>query len=120
MLYAVDDDLNLYFATHAESYKSKNAQENPVISVSVWEHQKMLIQLDGDVETITNPDEQAKVLDMLADASTKEEDFWPPVFRIKGGDYAVFKIKPTWMRALDLENSNVHQEDSPFSEINLD
>ena len=119
MLFAIDDSFNIYFATHRNSYKSKNLLSNPKVGIAIWEHTKMLIQIDADVEEITNSDDVAKALDMLADQATKSEEFWPPVFRINNGEYVIFKAKPYWARALDLTRSTIRQEDTPFTEINL-
>jgi len=59
------------------------------------------------------------VIDAFADAATKDSNFWAPIFRIKRGDYCLFKIKPTWMRVLDLAHSTVRQESSPSTEIKI-
>jgi nitroimidazol reductase NimA-like FMN-containing flavoprotein (pyridoxamine 5'-phosphate oxidase superfamily) len=119
MLYAIDDDFTMYMATHIDSYKSKNLLENPNIGISIWEIQKMLVQIDAEVEKIEDSNVVAETLDKLADAASKDISFWPPVFRIEGGDYIVFKIKPYWIRALDLTQNTIRQEDSPFTIINL-
>jgi nitroimidazol reductase NimA-like FMN-containing flavoprotein (pyridoxamine 5'-phosphate oxidase superfamily) len=119
MLYTIDDDLNFYFGTHADSYKIKNLKSNTKVSLVVWEFGKIQVQANGISETIESKEEQDRVLDKLADAATKDVNFWPPLFRIKGGEYTVIKIKPTWMRVLDLSNNNVRQDESPFTEIIL-
>jgi general stress protein 26 len=119
MLYTADDDLNFYIATHRNSYKSQNLIKNPVASISIWEHNKMLVQSDVSVSEVTNPETADKILDALADQATEKKDFWPPVFRIKGDDYVIFKLSPTWIRGLDLTRNTVHQDDSPFIEVKL-
>ena len=119
MLYAVDDDFTMYMATHIDSYKSKNLIANPKIGISIWEKEKMLVQIDAVVEKIESEVDVESTLNKLAESASKEDDFWPPVFRIKGGDYIVFRIKPYWIRALDLNQNTLRQEDSPFTIINL-
>lgn len=119
LLYYVDDELNFYFATHSDSFKTIKIRKNPVISLSVWEHHEMLVQADGDVTEITDLKEKLATIDRLAESTSKGEDFWPPLFRIKGEDYVVFKIKPFWLRKLDLVNDTMTQIDSPFEEVQL-
>jgi nitroimidazol reductase NimA-like FMN-containing flavoprotein (pyridoxamine 5'-phosphate oxidase superfamily) len=117
MLYATDTNLHFYCATHNDSYKAKNMLDNPQVALTVWEHQKMMVQVDGVAEQVREQGKQAEVLDMLADAATHDTSFWPPVFRIKGGDYIVFHIIPTWIRVLDLTQDTMRQEDEPFTTI---
>jgi hypothetical protein len=56
-------------------------------------------------------------MDTFADTATNDPNFWAPIFRIHKGDYIVFRITPTWMRALDLSHNTVRQEETPFSQI---
>jgi nitroimidazol reductase NimA-like FMN-containing flavoprotein (pyridoxamine 5'-phosphate oxidase superfamily) len=119
LLYYIDDELNIYFATHADSIKAKKLKINPLISLSVWEHKKMLIQADGEVSEVVEEDAKLNIIDKLAESSSKGDNFWPPLLRIKGGEYTVFKIKPIWLRRLDLKTDTMTQTDSPFSEIKL-
>ncbi len=117
LLYYVDDDLNFYFATHTDSYKTRKLQKNPKISLSIWQHKEMLIQVDGNAEEVKESSRKLEIVDHLAESANKGEDFWPPLFRIAGEDYIVFKITPTWIRKLDLTRDTMTQEDSPFTEI---
>lgn len=119
MLYTIDDDLNFYFGTHKDSYKIKNLLKNPKISLVVWKFGEIQVQANGTTTPLEDPNEQIKIMDQLADSATKDTDFWPPLFRIKGDDYIIMKIKPNWMRVLDLTNNTVRQEDDPFTDINL-
>lgn len=119
MLYTVDDDMNFYFGTHKDSFKIKNLLTNPKISAVVWEFGKIQVQINGTAIPLEDPSEQVKIMDQLADSATKDSEFWPPLFRIKGGEYILMKIKPTWMRVLDLTNNTMRQESSPFIDIKL-
>jgi len=119
MIYVIDDDLNFYFITYTNSYKAQNLIKNPQCSLTVWQFLQMSVQVDGKTEIIEDEVKKAWVVDMFADASTKDPNFWAPIFRIKGGDYVIFKIQPTWMRVLDLTHNTVRQENSPYTEIKL-
>lgn len=119
LLYHIDQELNIYFATHSDSYKARSLRENPKVSLSVWEHNNMLVQEDGFAEEITDIDEKLSYVDKLAKSSTKGDDFWPPLLRISGHEYAVFRIKPLWIRKLDLTVDTMTQTNTPFEEINF-
>lgn len=117
LLFYIEDDFTVYFATHKDSYKSQALLSNSKVSMSIWEHNKMLIQADGEATEISDLDEALAVIDKLAESSIKGDEFWPPLLRIKGDSYIVFAIKPIWMRALDLSRDTLTQDDSPFSTI---
>lgn len=119
LLYTIDEDLNFYFGTHKNSYKIKNLLTNPKTSLVVWEFGQIQVQANGVASPVIDPKDQENILDKLADSATKDPNFWPPLFRIKGDDYIIMKIKPTWMRVLDLKTQTMRQEDSPFIDINL-
>lgn len=120
LLYAVDDNFNFYFATRSETYKAKALAINPKVSLSVWEHKKMLIQVDGQAQQISNLERANQVMEMLADSTARIGDFWPPVVQQKQkGEYVVFKIKPFWLRALDLTNSSIKGDRDNFTEFEL-
>jgi nitroimidazol reductase NimA-like FMN-containing flavoprotein (pyridoxamine 5'-phosphate oxidase superfamily) len=119
VLYVVDDACSFYFVTHAGSYKEKFLSANPAISGSVWEHKKMLVQLDGEAFPITDAKEREWLQNEFAKAVTSHPDFWPPLLQIASEQYVMFKITPTWMRALDLSHDTVSLNASPFCEITL-
>lgn len=119
LLYYVEDDFTFYFATHESSYKAKVLLENPAVSLSVWKFNDMLVQVDGTAQPIRDEHEKLAMVDKLAESASKEKDFWPPLLRIKGNDYIVFKITPTWMRQLDMKQNTISQTESPLTEITL-
>jgi len=119
LLYYVDDEFNFFFATHRNSFKAQKLLKNPQISISVWEHKNMMVQVDGIASEIVNEQDKLAIIDKLAESAMKGQDFWPPLLRIGGQDYIVFKIKPNWLRKLDLKRDTMTQEESPFTDINL-
>lgn len=52
LLYYVDNDFNFYFGTKERTYKARALKRVPKISLSVWEHKKMLVQDDGLAEVV--------------------------------------------------------------------
>ena len=119
LLYYVDDEFNFFFATHRSSHKAQKLLKNPQISLSVWEHKNMMVQADGVASEIVNEQDKLAIIDKLAESSMKGQDFWPPLLRIGGQDYIVFKIKLNWLRKLDLKRDTMTQLESPFTDINL-
>jgi uncharacterized pyridoxamine 5'-phosphate oxidase family protein len=119
VVYVIDEHLNFYFVTHKDSYKTRHLINNPHISFSIWEFHKMSIQADGTTAVVENEAEKEWVMNAFGDAATKDPNFWAPIFRIKGGEYVLFKITPHWMRMLDLSRNTVRQHESPFTEIEL-
>lgn len=120
LLFAVDDELNFYFSTRSETYKTKALEANPNVSMAIWEHKKMLIQVDGKAERIEDLEKVNEVIDMLAESVSRIGDFWPPVVRFKDkGEYTAFKISPYWLRSLDLTNESIRENEDPFTEIDL-
>jgi nitroimidazol reductase NimA-like FMN-containing flavoprotein (pyridoxamine 5'-phosphate oxidase superfamily) len=120
LIYYVDEELNFYFTTHSDSHKAKMLKANPRISLSVWEDRNMLIQADGYVDVVTNQDDRNIIMDNLAESIEKGKDFWPPLLRMGNNNYIVFKIKPYWVRKLDLNVETMTQEESPFNELVID
>jgi len=119
VVYVIDDDLNFYFVTYRMSYKAQNLINNPQCSFTIWQFLKMSVQADGMASVVEDETKKAWVIEAFADAATKDPNFWAPIFRIKKGDYCVFKITPTWMRVLDLTHNTIRQEESPFTDIKL-
>lgn len=117
VIYVVDEQLNFYFVTYLHTLKAQNLIANPKCSFVVWEFLKMSVQASGIASIVNDEEKKAWVAEAFADAATRDPNFWAPIFRIKRGDYAVFKIEPTWMRVLDLTHNTVRQEESPFTEI---
>lgn len=119
VIFVTDEDLNFYFVTYRISYKAQNLINNPKCSFAIWQFLKMSVQGAGEASIVEDEAKQAWVMDSFADAATKDPNFWAPIFRIKRGDYCIFKIKPTWLRVLDLTHNTVRQQESPFTEIKL-
>ncbi|MBT4124271.1 MAG: pyridoxamine 5'-phosphate oxidase family protein [Candidatus Pacebacteria bacterium] len=119
LLFALDDDFTLYFATISSSYKAKAIENNKNISFSVWKPEEMLVQANGVVDQITDQKAAEEVVDKIAEAAASLDDFWPPVLQIKGHDYSVYKVKINWLHALDLSSKNLVEKTSLFTEVEL-
>lgn len=121
VLYTINDDFTMYFAVHTSSYKAQTLLKNPKISLSVWDHNEMLVQADGTVTVIEGKELQDMIFTRLASQISRAgEDFWPPVFRVSHDEtYTVFEVKPHWLRSLDLTKPNLTEEKPPFYEVDF-
>lgn len=117
VIYVIDDELNFYFVTYRDTLKSQNLLNNPHCSFVVWEFLQMSVQVIGIAEVVTDTVTEQWVVNTIADAATKDPNFWAPIFRISRGEYILFKITPTSMKTLDLNRNTVRQEETPFTQI---
>jgi uncharacterized pyridoxamine 5'-phosphate oxidase family protein len=120
LAYAIDDDFSFYFITHPQSFKAIALQAHSKVGLSVWEKSKMLVQADG-VASVVPPEDREVAMGKIATAMSEVDNFWPPLFRVVGSgpesrEYIIFKIKPTWLRALDLSHITIKEQELPFSE----
>ncbi len=119
VLFAVDDDFTIYFASLRDSFKARTLQKNNKISLCVWQTKQMLVQADGEVSLLQKKKEAGEALEKIVQSATSLEDFWPPILQIKGHDYQVFKVHLTWMRALDLTSAHISETESMFTDFFL-
>lgn len=116
VVFAIDDDFTLYFATHSDSIKAKALRTNPTISYSVWKLDDMMVQGGGEAREMQG-EEYNQAMNKILKAINQLENFWPPILRITGGDYTAFAVKPTWARALDLSEPSYDGMERPFSDL---
>lgn len=119
MLFTMDDDFNFYFVTRKETRKNRNLIDNPVASISIGFDPPMNVQAEGKVELVEDEKLRGDLFARLAVASDRIDDFWPPILRIEAGEYLLYRIKPSWVRVLDMESRNVNEEEMPLFEIEL-
>lgn len=119
VIFHIDDSMDFYWTARRDSFKAKAVLSNPIISLSVWEHGRMLVQAKGEVIEITDLKEIDGVIDKLAGVVASIDNFWPPILSIEGGEYAIFKIRTNWIRALDLSDIKIKESDEIFSEYYL-
>lgn len=119
LLFAIDDDFTMYFATLKSSHKAQAILNNPNISLSVWQSKEILVQANGIVTQEVDPLKIEDIIDKLASSAAGLNDFWPPILQMTGHDYVVFKVKLTWLHALDLTSTSLVENQSMFSEVNL-
>lgn len=118
VLFAVDDNLNFFFATRRDTAKAKALSLSSEISMSIWEFDKSLVQGTGRALELSGQ-EASDALDMIVNATENVKEFWPPILQIEGDDYVVYKIVPVWLRILDISKDTIHVKEQMFQEIEL-
>jgi len=116
MLFTIDPDFTIYFTTSKDSSKHNALKENPKVGLSVWSENEMLVQIQGSIEELETNDE-LDALDKLAEAAVSKPNFWSPLLQIMKKDYAVFKITPNSIRALDLTIDSMTSATTMFTNI---
>ncbi len=107
-LFATDEKFNICLAMHTDTLRAQQFRKNPNASGVMWEVGDLYIQWRGTVKELHNPKQIDAWLDKLALKAVKLENFWPPIFQFRGQEYAIFVIKPTWMRAMDISQFTIH------------
>ena len=74
LLFSVDDDFTFYFATRNSSHKAKALMQTSKVSLSVWEHNQILVQAHGDTSQATEPKEIDEILEKLASSVSDLSD----------------------------------------------
>lgn len=120
LLFVVDDDLTLYFATRENSKKAKILTQNPNVSLAVWSNQEMMVQIDGASSLVADPTSINQILERLAKTTDTLENFWPPILNYSRQDaYSIFQIKPKFVRALNLKSHTIKSSSPLFTQIEL-
>lgn len=103
MLYAIDDDFNVYFGTRKSYKKYEQIRSNPSVSLSVIEEgldPLRVVDLRGKAEIIPE-NEQEKWFDFL---KTKN----PSKYYVEGADdFVMLRVKPTLVRVLDARSGEL-------------
>ncbi|MBI2414518.1 pyridoxamine 5'-phosphate oxidase family protein [candidate division WWE3 bacterium] len=117
VLFYVDNDLNFYFVTRENSYKAKSLLEDNKISFSVWNQNQMIVQADGVASVFV--DKENKIINEIVESLKLLGEFWPPLLSFSESDYILFKIKPNWLRALNIKDQKIATEKPSFTFIDL-
>ncbi len=103
MLYAVDDDFNVYFGTRTSFKKYEQIRQNPSVSMSVIEEgidPLRVVDVRGKAEIIPK-DEQTKWFDFL---KTKN----PSKYYVEDNDdFVMLRVRPSLVRMLDARSGEL-------------
>lgn len=109
MLFDTDDKLNLYIVTRRESLKTSHLRDNPRASGAVWEVGNLYVQWRGIAKEMTDQKQIDPRMKTLVNKAIEIKKFWPPFFKFHGHEYCVFRIRPTWLRAMDLKHQTISE-----------
>jgi hypothetical protein len=115
MLFATDDKFNICVAMHAETLRAHQLQTNPNASGVMWEIGDLYVQWRGVAKELHDTKQIDAWLGKLAKKAVSLENFWPPIFQFHGQDYALFVIKPVWLRAMDISQLTIRSSE-PLTE----
>lgn len=118
LLFAVEDNFQLYFATKLDTYKERALRVNRLMSVSIWKNREMEVQMSGSAERVTDENVIDSALDKLAMSVNMVDGFWAPILRMNG-EYVIFTMKPDWVRVLDLSSESISESESGFTEFEI-
>lgn len=117
LLFFVDDDFNFYFATHPDAVKYENILRNNSVAWTIggFDGNKN-VQVKGSAEPVEDSALFDSLVEELADRAISLKDFWPPVLQVKSGEYVFIKLKPSWLRVLDIAKT-IGRNDDPYTEL---
>ena len=97
MLYAIDDELNVYFGTRKAFHKYANITRNPVVALSVVEEA---------LDPLKVVDIRGVVTELSSEEGKERHEFFksknPSKYYVEGADdFVMFKITPTFIRWAD-------------------
>jgi general stress protein 26 len=110
MLYAVDDELRVYFGTKRSSAKYAHIIAHPVVSLTV---------LDGTPDPLRVADLRGTAAEVptesLAEAFTLFKARNTAKYYVEGADdFTMFKLTPDFMRFLDATSGQVQVQNVPL------
>jgi general stress protein 26 len=116
MLYAIDDELNVYFGTRRGFGKYADIKQSPIISLSVIEESidpLRVVDIRGTAFEV--PDEECGTT--CAFFKTKN----PSKYYVEGApDFVMFKLRPNFVRYLDASSGELVLRDLDLSFIPVD
>lgn len=109
MLYAIDDNLNVYFGTRKVFSKYTNAKRHPFVSLSVMEEvldPLKVVDIRGEATELSHEEQES----MYAYFKTKNQS----KYYVEGADdYVMFRITPRSIRWADATSGELILSDVP-------
>lgn len=111
MLYAIDDDLTVYFGTRRAFSKYADILKQPVVSLSVIEEAIDPLKV-ADIRGVAREVPAGELSAIHAFFKTKN----PAKYYVEGADdFTMFKITPTFVRWLDATSGELTMKDLDLS-----
>ncbi len=114
IIFAIDEDLNFFFMTRADTLKYKNIEANPKVALTVADEEKQItVQARGKISRVEARDYMDVVFKKLADVKPRGDSQWvPPVMKVHKGDYMILRFTPSKLQYADFKQlkTDVHSE----------
>lgn len=103
VVFAVDEELNFYFMTRANTRKYENISANPQVAFTVTDPAgQKTVQAAGIIEKVATDDIIDVVFQKLDKVKPRGSEHWiAPVYKIHEGDYMILQFKPTTLQYAD-------------------
>ncbi|MDP3953509.1 MAG: pyridoxamine 5'-phosphate oxidase family protein [bacterium] len=99
MMYLMDENLDFYFVTRRQTRKFKNLKKNPEVAFVIGlGSESSTMQGKGRVELLEEKD--VEFMKELEKHPNLVSAYLGPFLELVGLDFAVFRIKPDWLRLL--------------------
>lgn len=111
MLYAIDDDMHVYFGTRKAFKKYAQMKQRPTVALSVIEEHidpLRVVDIRGTVTELNASEQQEAYAHFKVKNDSK--------YYVEGAeDYVMFKLTPHFVRWLDASSGNLTITDLPVS-----
>ena len=115
-----DSDLNLYFITKIGTHKYQALQQDDQVAITIADFRPpKTLQATGTASELTAEGALAeRVFQLLSTVEMPGNPGWlPPIAKINAGEYAIFEIKPDWMRVGDFSSNPGSEKQPVFQEV---
>ncbi len=117
MVTVINQDLSINIITKKKTVKARNLLANPTVSLTYGLTPPFSVNLSGRAVQVKNEKEVNAVMDKWAGLVATLDGIWPPIFRLAKSEYAVFRIMPKEITALDLRRQTISGKEAPFIKI---
>lgn len=118
MLFRLDSEMNVYFVTRPGTRKLANVEAGGRAAVTIGFEPPFNLELSGQAERVTDAEERARTMEILAGKAASVEGLWPPVLRYsheQGSE--IYRIRPDRARLLDMREQHIAEEQAPFYDL---
>lgn len=118
VVYDVDKNLDFIFATDIHSMKAHDIEEHSLVAFAIVSKEMgMTVQGSGKARLVKNPVEKTDYFKRLLLKAEQAVDGWAPIARYKTENVVIFKIKPDWLRLLDISTPQENIENLSFEQL---
>lgn len=95
--YYVDEDLNFYFITRANTKKYDNIQQNMQAAITIADQAtQTTVQASGTISLVPAEEYMSVLFDKFEEIKKVNDKYWaPPIEKIHEGNYIPLKLTPT-------------------------